>query len=395
VPPPAVRPAANSSPAVEVQLAFTRPEDVTLDDPRRGLRRARTLDAAAMNDPRSYDPRTCRVLDCSALADFRPDLREHGFAHADLSRLPALHAALARVRAAGRIDATDIRDIRRRLVGRSLPLSGGASMRLLYVAADGLFMRRAGPNGLRMPGVGAVHDAAREVHADQDVEGTPLRQILRGAAPWLFHHDSPDRRNVRSPIHLVNLWIPLEQATRPLALMDRRTLDRKAHQLRYGLPTDDFLRRREDMRINDIWTFLHDPRQQWYFTSSMPANTAYVFETLGTPHGSFILPGEARAEARHRQLVAAIDAVRRRDELAAIQSLAPSPDSHAEPVTEPLRRAIAAMDAALAEARADPQALCRSELADDWLVRASAAAERVVRKSVEMRAIALVTRSRP
>lgn len=375
-------------PAVDARLAYTRPEDVSVD-PAHGRLRARTLAPDVAGDPRAHDHQPCRVLDCSAPGGLRPDLREHGFAHADLSRVAPLQPLLARVHAAGRLDERDAAAIRRTLVGRSLPLSGGDSLRLLFIAPEGLFIRRAGPNGLQVHG---GHDAATAVHADQDVDGTPLRQILRGAAPWLFHHDSPDRANRRSRVFLINLWIPLAQVTRPLALMDRRTLDRRAHQLRYGLPTDSFLRRREDMRVNDIWTFLHHPAQQWYFTSAIGPRTAYVFETLATPHGSFILPGEDRAEARHTQLTAAIAAVHRRDPDALARALADHHDpAWREPATEPLRRAIAAMEAAIATGRAHAPALARGEGATGWCARAAAAAERVVRTSLEMRAIALRT----
>ncbi len=51
---------------VDARLAFTRISDVTLEDPARGLRRARTLDAAAMDDPASFDHHVCRVHDCAA-----------------------------------------------------------------------------------------------------------------------------------------------------------------------------------------------------------------------------------------------------------------------------------------------------------------------------------------
>lgn len=378
---------------VEAQLAYARVDDVSLDDPRRGLRRARTLTDAEMNDPVAYDHHLCRIRDVVA-DQLRPDLRVHGFTHADLSRHAALQRTLQRVRAAGRLDDAAAADIRRRLLGRVLTLSNGDRMLLVFLARDGFFMRRAGPNGLRVGNPHSLgrndHDAAREVHADQDVEGTPLRQILRGAAPWLFHHDSPDRHNHRSPLHLVNLWIPLEQATRPLALMDRGSLDRRAHQLRFGLPTDTFLRRREDMRVNDIWAFLHDERQRWYFTADMDASTAYVFSTLGTPHGSFILPGEAAAETRYRRIVGLIAAVQRRDELAAAQLLVGADEPVDAVATAGLRQAIAAMDGVLAEARAAAAALCRSDSAAAWCTRAAAAADRVVRKSLEMRAIGVL-----
>lgn len=348
-----------------------------------------------MTDPSAFDRRLCRIYDCADAPDrFVPDLLEHGFCHADLSRAGRLQAALARVRQAGRLDDGDAAEIRRRLTGAVLRLSGGARLWLLFLAREGFFMRRAGPAGLSLaPGPSGRndHDAAVSVHADQDVAGTPLRQLLRGAAPWLFRHDSPDRRNLRSRLLLVNVWIPLDQVTRPLALMDRRSLDRRAHQLRYGLPTDRFLDRDERMRENDIWTFLHDERQRWYFTSGLDSNTAYVFETLSTPHASFVLPGEQWAADRYRRLTAAIDAVRRHDDVALAHALADDPE-HAdlpEPATAPLRRAIEDMDARLAEARAG----ARNDL---WLERASTAADRVIRKSLEMRAVGfLVRRGRP
>jgi hypothetical protein len=376
--------------AVDAQLAFTRPEHVTPAGA--GPSRARTLDAGEAADPRSYDLRRCRIADCGD--EFRPDLREHGFSHVDLSRMHALQAALERVRAAAHLGDADAAEIRRRLLGRALPLPDGARLWLLFIARDGFFMRRAGPNGLPLyPAAHQLgrngHDAARTVHADQDVDGTPVRQILRGAAPWLFHHDSPRGANRRSRLHLLNLWIPLEQVTRPLALMDTRTVDRRAHQLRYGLPTDTFLRRDEDMRVNDIWTFLHDDAQRWYFTADMDPRRAYVFETLGTPHGSFIVPGEERAESSYRRLTAAVAAAR--DEAAFLRALNAGTDPPSpEPGTEPLRRAIAAMDELIREGRLAAPAICRDD-PRGWLARAAQAAERVVRKSLEMRAIALLT----
>lgn len=389
-------PATDQVHAVDARLAFTRSEDVSLDDPRLGLLRARTLDARARLDPRSYDWHSCRVTDCSA-AHIEPDLLQQGFAHADLSGRAGLQAALERVRVAGRLEIADVAEIRRHLVGRRLSLRDGRELWLLYLAREGFFMRRAGPNGMALPrdsGPAGLndHDAAVAVHADQDIDGTPLRQILRGAAPWLFQHDWPGRSNRRSPLVLVNLWLPLDQVTRPLALMDASSLDRRAHQLRHGLVTDGFLQRDASRRVNDIWTFRHHASQRWYFTSEIDANTAYVFATLGTPHGSIILPGEDRAEARHRQLTAAVDAVRRRDEPAATRSLCAADDGRAwgEPATASLRRAIAAMEALIAEGCANIPALCRGEDAADWCARAHAAAERVVRKSLEMRGVALL-----
>lgn len=382
--------------AVNAPLAFTRSEDVSLDDPHRGMGRARTLDGPAQLDPRSYDWQMCSVTDCSA-ASVTPDLLRHGFAHADLSGRAGLQSALERVRIAGRLEAADVATIGRHITGSRLRLGDGRALWLLYLAREGFFMRRAGPNGMalqRQPGPWGIndHDASVAVHADQDIDGTPLRQILRGTAPWLFRHDRPARGTHRSPLVLVNLWIPLDQATRPLVLMDTSSLDRRAHQLRYGLVTDGFLQRDASRRINDLWTFRHHASQRWYFTSELDANTAYVFSTLGTPHGSIILPGEARAEALHRQLTATVDAVRRSDEPAAARSLfhADDPPPSVEPATAPLRRAITAMETLRAQARTNLSALFRGDNAEAWCARADAAAERVVRKSLEMRGIALL-----
>lgn len=389
-------PATDPAHAIDARLAFPRSEDISLDSPRSIVSRARTLDAAARRDPRSYDWHTCRITDCSA-AGTTPDLLRQGFAHADLSGRAGLQSALERVRTSGRLAVADVTEIRRHLIGRRLALGDGRELCVLFMAREGFFMRRAGPNGMaipREPGPEGIndHDAAIAVHADQDVDGTPLRQILRGAAPWIFRHDGPAGSRSRSPLLLINVWIPLEQVTRPLALMDISSLDRRAHQLRYGLVTDGILQRDESRRVNDIWVFRHHASQRWYFTSEIDASTAYVFATLGTPHGSIILPGEDRAEARYQALTAAVDAVRRRDEPAAVRCLSDAEGGRAwsEPATAPLRRAITKMEELLAEGRARGSALCRGEGAEDWCARASAAAERVVRKSLEMRAVALL-----
>jgi hypothetical protein len=227
------------------------------------------------------------------------------------------------------------------------------------------------------------------VHSDQDVLGTPVRQLLRGFGPALFRHEAPDSANRISPVFLINIWIPLQQITRPLTLMDQRTVDRRRHQLRYALPTDDFLQRDADSRVNDIWTFLHDDAQQWYFTSEMDARRAYVFNTLSTPHGAFILPGEAAAEERCVRLRAALDALRNGDAAALAYCTTPLDDVLPADTTAPLRTAIRIMDALLAEANATAADLCAGA-AEDWKERAETCMDALVRKSIELRAVAIV-----
>ena len=191
----------------------------------------------------------------------------------------------------------------------------------------------------------------------------------------------------------MNVWIPLQQITRPLALMDERTLDRRRHQLRYALPTEAFFDRDEDRRINDIWSYLHDERQSWYFTSEMDARRAYVFNTLGTPHGAFIVPGEELAERLYVRLKDAREAILRRDAAALRAISAPTSGPPPANTTLPLRRAIRTMQALLEEAHDRTSELCA--LRDDsWDDRATRAMDRVVRKSVELRTVALVTRDR-
>jgi hypothetical protein len=390
-----VVPSAEPIQHVEAEFAFTRPQDVTTDTERPGLLRGPDVDVQRPDG--HFDVRTATAQDCAALEGFTPDLMEHGFGHVDLSGRTKLQALLEQIRAAGHLEESQAAEIRRSLVGRSLPLHGGRRLKLLFVVPEGFIMRRAGPNGMQVHADDAVpgmnhHDGAINVHADQDVGGTPLRQMMRGAAPWLFHHESPDGRNARSPLFLLNVWIPLEQITRPLSLMDQRTLDRQRHQLRFGLKVDSFLSRGQDRSVNHVWSFLHDHAQDWYFTSELDANTAYVFETLSTPHASIMVPGEDLAEAHYLQLDDAMAAIDARDAAALSRAASRGRRAPGDDVTAPLRRAIAQMGALLDEAARHAAALCRGEDDAGWRARASRAQQRVVRKSIEMRAVGIVTR---
>lgn len=379
--------------SVRTELNFSRPQDAIPDAERPGVLRGPDWDVERPVD-RRFDVHAVKAWDWAALEGFEPDLIEHGFATADLSRLSGLQVLLDRIRTSGRLGASEIDEIRRALTGRSLPLSGGRRMKLLFVSREGFLMRRAEPAGrpddtepLDPNGL----DAAVNVHADQDVRGTPLREMLRGAAPWLLHHESPDGRNTWSPFFLLNVWIPLQQITRPLCLMDRRSLDRRRHQLRFGLKVDRLLERGAEQAVNHVWSFLHDDAQRWFFASELDAGTAYVFETLATPHGSFVLPGEELAAARSSQLEEALAAVDTRDEAALARASSRERPRPGADVTTPLRRAIARMDELLDEAGRRSAALCGGQDAG-WREGVRRAQQRVVRRSVEMRALGIVTR---
>lgn len=321
----------------------------------------------------------CVLHDLAAAGCAVPSLATTGFDTISLSPLQALQTVLQAIRQANVITSRQIRQIRRELLFKSFRLSDGRQMRILFIAGEGTILRKAGPNALRINPDEPItdtngHDGAQAIHGDQDVHGTPLKQMLFGLAPRLFNHESPEGSNRTSKLHILNIWIPLQQITRPLILMDGRTLDRQRHQLRYALPTAWFLDRKADRQMNDIWTYLHDPAQQWYFTSEMDSRRAYVFNTLGNPHGSCILPGEDVAEQCYKALQAAI-----RGEAFTVPAVSTLPAD----CTVPLRQAIDTMMTLLQEAKAMPPA--------DWQQRALAAMDRVVRKSIEMRTVCWVS----
>jgi hypothetical protein len=279
------------------------------------------------------------------------------------------------------------------LNGARFRLANGADLCIEHVAAEGLIQRRAGPNGLEvnpggMDGVNG-HGAARTIHADQDVFGTPLKQLMKGAAPQLFRHRTPDARNDDSSRLLLNLWIPIQQITRPLVLMDRRTLDQKRHQLRYGLPVTRFLDRDQESSVNDIWSFLPDSAQKWYFRSVMGPDRGYVFDTLGEPHGACILPGEEALEQLYLDLGRACGAVAAEDVRALRGIAAAQPPPLPDVTTEAIRAAWLRMTELLREAGSQAAEICASS--ERWSSRARAAMDAVIRKSVEMRLVAMLT----
>ena len=373
---------------VEADLGFSRPAEVVDDDGSRGLKRAVTR-PVDQDFSSQFEYRRCQIRDLCGAGHPQPGLRSMGFETIDLRDREDLQSLLCDIKVAGEISEAQSRQLRRYLQGSIFPLSRGRCLKMLHVAPEGLVMRRGGPNGLKVDPNRSMtemnhHDVALAIHGDQDVRGTPLRQIMRGFAPTMFNHRTPDGSNRWSPLALVNLWIPLQQITRPLALMDRRTLNARRHQLRYALPTDTFLDRREDMRLNDIWEFLHDDEQRWYFHSHMNHEKAYVFDTLGEPHGSFTVPGEDVAEHYYQLLLQV------REQLAGGVSsrVAPvMPPRTPAQTTAPLRKAIDSMASLVAHA---PTSESGQSAIDVWQARAAEAMDSVVRKSLEMRVVAMV-----
>jgi hypothetical protein len=373
-----------------VQMGFT-PESHAIDDPEHpGLRRAGPR-AGAPYAADGVEAHLCTAVDLDADDSVRPDLLGWGFDTVDLSALDELQAVCAQVRSAGRIEEDQAATVRAALDGAVLRTASGGAVRVLYLAEEGFIMRTAGPNRMALVGPRSSgmndHGGATSVHADQDVDGTPMAQLMDGRAPELFVHDSPDGHNHHASMLLVNLWIPLQQITQPLVLADGRSVDRRRHQLRYGLPTDTFLDRDEDQVINDIWTFLHDDAQRWYFRSEMDHTSAHVFNTLSTPHGAAVLPGEDVAESLYRALERAESAAASGDVAGLLAVVADV--GHPEPTvptTPALVGAIAAMAEVLDRAAADPDGACGAHV-EEWVTTSRATRRRVVRRSLELRMV--------
>lgn len=376
---------------VPVVLGFTPPTVAIPDEAHPGLFRAGVRGGPYSDE--TVEQHRCPATDLSAPGVAAPDLFGAGLDTVDLSGLGELQTTLAHVRATRRIDDADAAVIRSSLGGATLPLLSGPTVTVMHVADEGLIMRNGGPNSRKVVGDRSVgmngHGIATSVHADQDVFGTPLTQVMGGRAPELFRFHSPEDHNDDASLMLVNLWIPLQQPVQPLVLGDGASLDRPRHQLRYGLSTSTFLERDEEMVVNDIWLFLHDAGQRWYFRSDMDHRHGWLFDTLSTPHGAGILPGEDLAERWFVALEDAEVAVEAGDAVAVTEALtsAPSGDDALPDGTPPgLRAAIATMAAVADEARRNPAGVC-GERAAAWAEAAQAARDGVVRRSIEMRMV--------
>ncbi|MBX3284131.1 MAG: hypothetical protein KF703_02185 [Actinobacteria bacterium] len=378
---------------IAVRLGFMPPSQAIPDPDRPGLLRAGPRSSAPYGSE-GIEFHTCLATDGCQDDTLRPDFLEMGFDTVDLSAFEDLQRVLERVTRSGRITDEDDAAIRAALNEATLVCGSSTVLTVDQIADEHVVMRRSGPNGMVVVGPGeagpTLHSASTSIHADQDVYGMPLARHADGRSPSLLRHNSPDGRNHDSRTMIVNVWIPLHQITQPLVLADGRSIDRRRHQLRYGLPTSPLLDRYEEQSIDDTWTFLHDPSQRWYLRSDMDHRTAYVFDTLSTPHGAGTLPGEALAEQCYRALEEAEAAVEAGDVTALTEALGPAtaveiPDD----VTPALRAAIAEMVRVAEVADRDPAAVC-GEGADAWSTASRTARDRVIRTSLEVRVLVLV-----
>ena len=370
----------STAPSVTAPLGFVLPDNVLAPRDGRPGHRARTVSEPV--ESKDLDAQPCDIEDLDASGRVAT-LTAHGFESMRLPDRRGLHDRLSSVRAESRMDDADVGAVRRSLTGARLRSADGSRLLIVHVAGEGVIFRCAGPDGIDLGGRGLMvdHGGAAVVHADQDALGRPFHHLTRGWGHRLFRHESIDSANRRSPLLLVNLWMPLQQVTQPLALMDTRTLDRSRDQLHYELPTEGILDRDAEHAQNDIWWFRHDPSQRWAFRSAMGLGDAWVFDTLSTPHGAFVVPGEEVAAEGFRLLdraIAAVEAGRPFEDSANLQLEAAG--------TAPLRAAIRELQAVLDAA---PEAVHSDEQASAWLERARGAQDAVLRKSIEVRAVAI------
>ncbi|WP_436793392.1 hypothetical protein [Actinospongicola halichondriae] len=375
-------------PTVTSVLGFARPERVHPDDERPQLHRSSTIEPAALDDT-TLAMHECGLRDLAVPGAANPTFDDAGFAIADLPDRRGLYDVLRTVRRDQRMNRENEVAIRRSLGRSRVLLRDGTQLLILHVAEEGVLFRSEGPAGIDVGAGthgGVRHGGAVNVHADQDVLGTPLRQLMRGQAPRILRHDAPDSTNRRSPLMLVNLWLPLRQVTRPLTLLHNATVDRRRDQCRYALPTEGILNRSGDRAVNDIWAFLHHDEQEWYFHSELALGQAHVFDTLSTAHTSCALPGETVAADRYRRLLAAEAAIGDRDP-AALRSAAAGRGPN-DASTASLRRAIDAMDELIDEVASITDDHT-TDIGADWLRRSETARSAVVRSSIELRALVL------
>ncbi len=377
----------NTKPPLSVQLGFARGQDVLKDSG--GALRIPTHFGTGGGAGNTVETHWCEAIDLADNSAQAPGLAAAGFDQIDLAGRETLQSLLAGVNQACELDEASANRIRREIQGKTFRLLNGRRLKVLFVAPEGFIMRRSGPNGLDIaPGQAMTerngHKAADQVHGDQNVYGTPLKKLLKRTAPWLFRHQTLGRRNRLSPIFLLNLWIPLQQVTQPLTLADRRTINSEKHQINYALPTGGFLERDEDQALNDLWLFLHNESQQWYCDTAMSHERAYVFDTLGAPHGAATLPGEEVAEIYFRQLGKMLECVDRGESLLTVKEAEALPDVPLE-APESLRQILSAASELIREA-----AEISAPVQSGWADRARAVARLFIRQSLEMRLVALV-----
>jgi hypothetical protein len=298
------------------KIAFARKEDVRNDT-------ITNTPAGRIDTSHRYDliEHDTKVIDLRTL-DKPPNFKKMGFTTLNLQHNQLLQKELKKVKDTSILTSENKLQILKHLNMASFYTADGKErVTILHPVLDGLFLRQAGPNDLNITDINGETSmgSAKTAHVDNNVDGTPLKQYIRGWAPWLFAHTSPGHQNHISPLHILRLWIPLQQPVRPLVVMDGRTFHRSKEQVAFHLPTGDFLNRSnqglsyllsnsfskqdvDDLSLVDVWHLLYSNQQKWYFHSGMNYSKAFVFSTLDGAHSSCSLPGEDLASTLFNHL---------------------------------------------------------------------------------------------
>lgn len=169
--------------------------------------------------------------------------------------------------------------------------------------------------------------------------------------------------------------------------------------MRYGLTVETFLKRNDERNVNDIYVCTFNDSQDWYYNSSIDESRgAYIFETLSTAHGSATLTGEKLAGDLFTALDGVVEHLEACDNKSSIseharkivpESLLKLDAGEVEKVPLRLRNKVQKMEALI-------RAACEGAVDnwESWTADAKLCLEGCIRRSIEMRCVAVVTRDR-
>jgi hypothetical protein len=211
-----------------------------------------------------------------------PTLQQNGVQFSNLTaQLPGLQRVLQRLANATartgseRLDDEHVAAVRQVFEWSLLRLTDHSSLTILHAEPAGIITRSTGRGVQFHEGSGGIHRTSRGqfwklmIHGDQDVHGSPIRELLWGLAPLLFAR--------ASPLKLLNVWMPVQRVrVQPLVVMDLASLN-ESDRLHYHIHSSDRL----GARLNDCWTFTHRPEQRW-LTHALPWEAGQAFSTLCT-----------------------------------------------------------------------------------------------------------------
>ena len=305
------------------KIGFARPEDIHVDN-------ITHTPAGRIDTKHRYHLKqhSTTINNLNHKDSIKPGLAAHGFTVLNLSTNTKLQQIFANIRTTGLFTTLSKQNVLQEMLLSSFQSSDNKhTIRIINPVSEGLFLRQTGPNGIPITDVNGETSmgSAKNAHVDNNVDGTPLKQYIRGFAPWIFHHISPGKTNLWSPLYIMRIWIPLYQPVRPLVIMDQNTFNRSTEQIAFHLPTGDFMKTTkqglskilstgEDLSLVDVWHIIHGKQQEWYFYSDMNHTQGYAFSTLDGAHTSCSLPGEEIASLLFEHINSIVDAIEHKSE---------------------------------------------------------------------------------